>query len=638
MRKILLLSLVLLASLATRANHWTPNPYQFPDNMNVIAIIEINGEEQTNTNLELGAFYGDECRGSEMLAYYANLDRCLVFLTLYGEYGHQFYFRLYDHGTQQEYDFECANTITFVSNQIIGGLFDPYAFSFTGDIFNVSVVTVPEEGGSVTGAGMYMTNDLCTLTAMPNPGFHFDQWREDGATLSTETEFSFNVVADRSIEAVFTQESYTITATASPTEGGHVEGAGEYQYGELALLQATAEPNYSFESWQENGQVVSSEPDYQFVVESDRDLVAVFVHDEYQIEVEVAPENGGTVVGAGTYEAGSLCTLEATENAGYYFVYWVEDGTVVGEELTLSFTVDADRYLVAYFERFVCHIDVTVEPEEGGTVTGDDVYFYGETALLQATAAPNFYFIHWEEDGEVVSTNASYEFVVEGDRNLKAVFAIDAYLVEAEAEPAEGGIIYGAGYYINGTLCTLQAVARNGYAFVNWTEDDVVVSDEPTFSFNVVDNQSFVAHFEHVVYHITVTADPAEGGEVMGGGDFYYGETCEVDALPAYNYSFDRWKENGGTISIEQNYSFTVIRDRDLVANFVYYDGVEDVPNDGCYAICQNYQIIVTNQEGEKIVPKQVVDIQGRIVNNSWLKSGIYLVEINGCMRKVVVE
>ena len=564
MRKAILILLVLFASLATRANHWTPNPYQFPDNMNVIAIIEINGDEQTNTNLELGAFYGDECRGSEMLAYYSTMNRCMIFLTLFGQYGHQFDFRLYDHGTGQEYDFDCENHITFVPNQIIGTLNAPYVFSFTGTTFNISLDVVPEGGGTVTGAGMYMLDDVCTLTATPNPGYHFDQWREDGTTLSTETEYSFNVVGDRTIEAIFTPE--------------------------------------------------------------------------YQIEVEVAPENGGTVVGAGTYEVGSLCTLEATENEGYYFVNWTEDGSVVGDEPVLSFVVEANRYLVAHFERIVCHIDVTVEPEEWGSVTGDGVYFYGETALLQATAAPNFYFIHWEENDDVVSTNANYEFVVEGDRSLKAVFAIDAYLVDAEAEPAEGGIIYGAGYYSSGTLCTLQAVARNGYAFVEWVEGWNVVSEDPTFSFVVEGDHHFVAYFERIIYHITVTADPLEGGEVMGGGDFYYGQICEVNSMPSYNYSFDRWKENGGTVSTEQDFSFTVIRDRNLVASFVYYDGVEDVSNDGCYAVCQNCQIIVTNQKGEKIVPKQVVDIQGKIVNNSCLKSGIYLVEINGCMRKVVVK
>ena len=563
MKRILTILLALAVSLALRANHWTPNPYQFADNMNVISIIEINGVEQTNTNLELGAFCDGECRGSEMLAYYASLDRCLVFLTLYGQYGHQFTFRLYDHGTEREYDFDCANLITFVPNQILGELFDPYVFAFEGDAYSVNVDVIPEEGGTVTGSGIYMAGETCTLVATPNTG-------------------------------------------------------------------------YCFEAWQEDGQVVGTEPNYQFVVESDKDLVAVFVRDEFLIEVTVAPENGGTAVGGGTYHAGAVCTLEAFANTGYFFVGWLEDGAVVGDEPTLSFTVEADRRLAAVFERIVCRINVTIEPEESGVVYGDGVYFYGETALLRASTAPDFYFIHWEEDGEVVSTDADYEFVVEGDRSLKAVFAMDAYLVEAETEPAEGGIIYGAGYYSSGMLCTLRAVARPGYAFVEWVEGWDVVSEEPTFSFVVEGDHHFVAYFERIVYHITLTADPVAGGSVIGGGNFHYGETCEVEALPAYNYIFDRWKESGGTVSSEATYSFMVIRDRDLVATFDYYDGVEK--HSSCTAYVEDHHVVVTDAQGQTMIPEMVVDVLGRRVRNSDLRPGVYVALAEGMTVKVVVR
>ena len=547
------------------ANHWTPNPYQFADNMNVIAVIEINGEEQSNVNLELGAFCGDECRGSEMLAYYASLDRCMVFLTLYGQYGHEFNFRLYDHGTEREYDFDCENSITFVPNQIIGGLSDPYVFSFTGDVFTISVNVVPEDGGTIIGAGMFFPGDQCTLSASPNQGFRFVEWQENGSVISTETECNFVVESDRSITALFERDGFTIDAEANPAEGG-------------------------------------------------------------------------TVSGAGFYDTGTTCTLVAEENAGYSFINWTEGQMVISEEPTISFIVENNRRLVANFEHVVYHIQLEINPEDGGNVTGDGAYYFGDTAHLQATPAPDFYFIHWEENGEVVSTDAEYQFAVDSDRNLLALFALDCHVVEAEADPVEGGTISGAGNYINGTTCTLQAQARPGYAFINWTEDGEVVSTQSTYSFVVETDRHFVAHFEHVVYHVAVAADPMDGGEVLGGGDFYYGETCVVEALAAYNYSFDRWRENGGTVSVEPTFSFVVMRDRDLVAHFAYFDGVEEEQNAGYCAYYEDNHIIVLNPQGEKSIPKMVCDLQGRNVSNNDLAPGIYLVRIEGTAIKVVVR
>ena len=565
MKRALFILLSLAVSLSIRANHWVPNPYQFADNMNVIAVVEINGTEQSNANLELGAFCDGECRGSEMLTFYPNLDRFLIFLTLYGQYGHEFDFRLYDHGTEREYDFDCENLITFVPNQIIGSLGNPYVFSFTGDVFTVSVNVVPENGGTSTGGGMYFWNEQCLLTANPNQGFRFVEWQENGLTLSTEI-------------------------------------------------------------------------DYGFTVESDHDITAIFERDGYTIDAEADPTEGGTITGTGFYDTGTVCTLTAIENVGYSFINWTEGQTVVSEDPTISFNVESNRRLVAHFEHIVYHIHLEINPEEGGGVVGDGEYHYGDTARLQAAAAPDFYFIHWEENGEVVSTDAEYQFAVDSNRNLLALFALDCHVVEAEADPAEGGTISGTGNYINGTTCTLQAQARPGYAFINWTEDGEVVSTQSTYSFVVETDRHFVAHFEHVVYHVAVAADPIDGGEVLGGGDFYYGETCVVEALAAYNYSFDRWRENGGTVSVEPTFSFVVVRDRDLVAHFVYFDGVEEEQNAGYCAYCEDNRIVVLNPQGEKSIPKMVCDLQGRNVSNNNLAPGIYLVRIEGTAIKVVVR
>lgn len=113
------------------AYHWNVNANQFENNMNVIGIIQIEGVEQATNTLEIGAFVGDECRGRQFLAEYANFGRYFVFLTLYGEDGDVFSFRLYDHETNTESLLGCTSHITFETNDVIGTPLDPFVFNFT---------------------------------------------------------------------------------------------------------------------------------------------------------------------------------------------------------------------------------------------------------------------------------------------------------------------------------------------------------------------------------------------------------------------------------------------------------------------------------------------------------------------------
>ena len=70
--------------------------------------------------------------------------------------------------------------------------------------------------------------------------------------------------------------SFIINATATPVGGGIVSGGGTYQEGTNCTLTAMANEGYSFTSWTENGEVVSTETTYSFTVSGNRTLVANF--------------------------------------------------------------------------------------------------------------------------------------------------------------------------------------------------------------------------------------------------------------------------------------------------------------------------------------------------------------------------
>ena len=110
--------------------HWTVNVNQYPNTMTAIGVILINDVEQMTHVLELGAFCGTECRGRERLAYISQMDRYLLFLTMYGENGDELNFRLYDHALGQELDVICTNSVPFATNNTLGTVVSPYEFSF----------------------------------------------------------------------------------------------------------------------------------------------------------------------------------------------------------------------------------------------------------------------------------------------------------------------------------------------------------------------------------------------------------------------------------------------------------------------------------------------------------------------------
>lgn len=67
-------------------------------------------------------------------------------------------------------------------------------------------------------------------------------------------------------------------------------------------------------------------------------------------------------------------------------------------------------------------IGVSASPAEGGSVIGGGDYSNNASVTVTATANSGYRFAAWTEDGKQVSTDASYTFQADGNRNLVAVF------------------------------------------------------------------------------------------------------------------------------------------------------------------------------------------------------------------------
>ena len=139
--------------------------------------------------------------------------------------------------------------------------------------------------------------------------------------------------------------------------------------------------------------------------------------------------------------------MTATANEGYTFANWTLNGTVVGTNPTITFTVSGSAAYVANFSVNSYEITASANPTAGGTVTGANTYNFGEQATLTVSANTGYTFINWTENGNVVSTSPTYSFTVEGPRTLVANFSVNGYEITASTNPTGAGTITGTGPY-----------------------------------------------------------------------------------------------------------------------------------------------------------------------------------------------
>ena len=480
-----------------------------------------------------------------------------------------------------------------------------YVANFAVNSYNITVNINPSAGGTVTGAQAYDYGTTAMLTATANTGYHFVNWTKDDVQVSTDAEYSFTVTEDATYVANFELNNYDITVSANPTEGGTVSGAGNFNYGDNVVLTATANTGYHFVSWTKGGASVSINPTCTLAVTEAAAYVANFELNSYDITVSADPTEGGNVSGAGNYNHGADVTLTATANEGYTFVNWTKGGESVSTNPTCTLAVTGAAAYVAHFSLNSYAVTATVNPAEGGTVTGAGTYSHGANVTLTATANNGYHFVNWTENDAEVSTDASYSFTFTSARNLVANFAITPAELAWSAESftgytlidfnnwkptltnshnvsvrfgcVEGNVPTQGGVEVDATTGMIGGETGAGY----------IVHTPGTYHIYAVHDTDPTYYYDSVVYTLNVergvivallknideagtavfadyTTEPTLTHSYSGlVAIVAHGQTVRVQADPATGYHFNSWQVgdnvNGYTpVSTEATYTYTV--------------------------------------------------------------------------------
>lgn len=289
--------------------------------------------------------------------------------------------------------------------------------------------------------------------------------------------------------------SYIIAADANPAAAGSVAGAGTYVGGSSVTVSTTPAPGFVFSHWSEGATVISASPTFTFLANADRTLAANYipVGSGRVVATTSSPTAGGTTTGGGEYALGATATVTAVANTGYKFSKWQLNGVTVSSARTYSFPVAGNVTLVARFKP-VYYVTVTAEPAAGGDPEADPIYEVGELAKLRARPNHGWSLVNWTQNGVLVSTDEDFQFNVTGNRDLVATYAPGSR-IDLAADPKTAGDVSGGGVVPNGVPSTVTAIPRNGYAFLDWTENGSTVSTDAAYTFSATDRRTLIARF-----------------------------------------------------------------------------------------------------------------------------------------------
>jgi hypothetical protein len=524
-----------------------------------------------------------------------------------------------------------TGTLVSWKNQVVFGI-PNYDYCVTAS-------AAPNEGGTVSGGGLYYLNQPITLTATPNEGYVFNNWTKDGDVVSYLSTLNLTVTASVEYVAHFQQIGGIVIGDATsinyylPTNGRYSLSqqiyTAEEMGGEACGISSVSFFNTcdygltrNMDVYMVNTDKVSFESNSDWISVSDDDLVfsgsftftaqtwatiyfdTPFFYDGSSNVALIVDDNSNS------YNSSDIrCrTFETNENQAIY---------IFGTDTNFDPYHPSGGSLISRKNQIVFHqlrtVTATASPVEGGTVNGGGAYAHGLTCTLTATPNAGYYFLNWTEDGEVVTYDADYSFTVNGDRNLVANFiegesicTINFDLYDSNSNGWSGNYLvvdYGNG---NSEQLTVESGASASFSREIATGSTIALSwitgtSTSQCSFDIkFDNGVLIYHktglnsnFQQELYvncavasapcTITAIADPEEGGMVEGVGTYDSGTVitllatpgfpCTLTATPNEGYLFLHWSKNGEVVSCKATYSFTVTEDTEVNAIFMHIDG-----------------------------------------------------------------
>jgi uncharacterized repeat protein (TIGR02543 family) len=382
-------------------------------------------------------------------------------------------------------------------------------------IYTITLSASPSYGGSVFGYGEHNENMEIIVKARPNTGYDFVNWMEADTVVTTDTAYMFTVAENRTLIAHFALKTYSVTFEANEGTGGMAPQIFTHGVPQKLNANSFTKIGDSFIGWATTAIADAVLSDTaMFIATSDTTLYAVWKPIVHTLELSANPSDGGVVLGAGDYNKFAEITVKARPNEGYEFVNWTTNKEPLSLDTAYVFTITGNLSLVANFA--LKTYSVTFDANGGTGNMPPQMFTHGVAQVLSTNTFTRAgkYFNGWATsiDGNAVYSDEA-EFSTTENVTLYAVWEDHPpviYTITLSANPSHGGMVFGAGEHNEGSVITKKATPNIGYEFVNWTENDTVITTDTAYTFTVVGNRTFVANFTPVASSVRLTDDMPE--------------------------------------------------------------------------------------------------------------------------------
>ena len=311
----------------------------------------------------------------------------------------------------------------------------------------------------------------------------------------------------------------------------------------------------------------------------------------------------------GSFSMGRTITISVTPASGYRFLYWTLDGVQYSTNQSFDYTIGDNN--VSFVAKLAKNpvVTVSVSPAAAGSASGGGTYKPGDRPRIRTNGNSGYTFLYWTLNGEQYTsagTSTSFYYTVgEEDAAFVAVYKDNNAVVEPDPDepfnpdnPSEPLVYYPVtmttnlpdgikpktiasnGYYAPGKYVSLFVTAPEGYQFLKWTINGIDYSDQASCPYTVGDSAAvFKAHFA-TSYKIALTASPAEGGTVSGGGSYLPGTKVLLTTSPKSGWAFLYWTLNGERYADAASFYYIVgEKEAAFTAVYVHEDEVPEDPN-----------------------------------------------------------
>ena len=172
------------------------------------------------------------------------------------------------------------------------------------------------------------------------------------------------------------------------------------------------------------------------------------------------------------------------------------------------------------------------------------------------------------KSGECRSTDPDN---VRGGRSVRLVRDTTVfYNVEVVSNDNTQGYTTGSGQYSFGDWITIEAIAYDGYQFVQWNDGN----KESIRSVQVTEDVRYTAYFESKpVYNVEVISNDNTQGYTTGSGQYSFGDWITIEAIAYDGYQFVQWndgnKESIRSIQVTEDVRYTAYFERKTIDYYI---------------------------------------------------------------------